>query len=103
MSWTDKDRICLSKSAQSVDFSSDGPKNKSVGYWLEYLCQVSLDGLDERAKKFNIRNEKPLIDVKLQKLISKGTMTQQTQDAYKKSGQTLKSFIRENYLDLHDE
>ena len=103
MSWTDDDRTRLSKSAQSVNFSNDGPKNKSVRYWLEYLCQLSLDGLDERSIKFNIESEKPLIDDKLEKLISNGTMTQQIQDEYKKSEQTLKSFIRENYLDLHND
>ena len=103
MSWTDEDRIRLSKSAQSVNFANDGPKNKSVGHWLEYLCQLSLDGLDERSKKFDIESEKPLIDVKLEKLISKGTITQQIQDEYKKSEQSLKSFIRENYLDLHND
>ena len=103
MSWTDEDRIRLSKSAQSVNFANDGPKNKSVGHWLEYLCQLSLDGLDERSKKFDIESEKPLIDVKLEKLISKGTLTQQIQDEYKKSKQSLKSFIRENYLDLHND
>ena len=103
MSWTDEDRIRLSKSAQSVNFANYGPKNKSVGHWLEYLCQLSLDGLDERSKKFDIENEKPLIDVKLEKLISKGTLTQQIQDEYKKSKQSLKSFIRENYLDLHND
>ena len=46
--------------------------------------------------QFDIENEKPLIDVKLEKLISKGTITQQIQGAYKKSEQSLKSFIREN-------
>ena len=56
-SWTDSDRRCLSKSAQSVDFSNDGPKNKTIGYWLEYLCQLSLDGLDERSRLLNIKNE----------------------------------------------
>ena len=55
------------------------------------------------SKKFYIESEKPLIDVKLEKLISKGTITQQIQDEYKKSEQSLKSFIRENYLDLHND
>jgi gamma-glutamylcysteine synthetase len=102
-SWTDSDRHCLSKSAQSVDFSNDGPKNKTIGYWLEYLCQLSLDGLDERSKILNIKNEKILLESKLKNLISQGTATRQIQDAYKKSGQTLKSFIRENYLDLYND
>jgi len=44
-----------------------------------------------------------LIDVKLERLISEGTITQQIQDEYKKSKQTLKSFIREKYLDLHND
>jgi len=103
MSWTDNDRISLSQSAHSIDFSNNGPKNKSIGYWLEYLCQLSLDGLDERSKAFNINNERQLVEVKLNNLISKGTKTHQIQDAYKNSGQTLKSFIRENYLDLHND
>ena len=102
-SWTDSDRRCLSESAQSIDFLNDGPKNKTIGYWLEYLCQLSLDGLDERSRILNIKNEKILLESKLKNLISQGTATRQIQDAYKKSGQTLKSFIRENYLDLYND
>lgn len=103
MTWTDKDRLRLAKSAYSVNFSNDGPKNKSIGYWLEYLGQLSLDGLDERAKAFKIKNEKPILDTKLKKLISNGTETTQVQHRYKNSGQTLKSFIKENYLDLYND
>ena len=65
MTWTDKDRLRLAKSAYSVNFSNDGPKNKSIGYWLEYLGQLSLDGLDERSKVFKIKNENPILDTKL--------------------------------------
>ena len=103
MTWTDEDRLCLSNSADSVDFSYNGPKNKSIGYWLEYLCQLSLDGLDERAEIFNIKNERPLLELKLQNLISNGTETAQVQNNFKNSRQTLKSFIRENYLDLYSD
>ena len=103
MTWTNGDRLRLSNSAHTVDFSSSGPKNKSIGYWLEYLCQLSLDGLDERAKIFNIKNERPLLELKLQNIISSGTETTQVQNDFKNSRQSLKSFIRENYLDLYSD
>ena len=101
LTWKDEDRIHLSENALSVDFSNNGPKNKSIGYWLEFLCQLSLDGLDERSNTLDIKNERALIETKLENLISKGTRTKQIQDEFKNSGQTLKSFIRENYLDLY--
>ena len=103
LTWKDEDRICLSENALSVDFSNNGPKNKSIGYWLEFLCQLCLDGLDERSNTLDIKNERALIESKLKSLISKGTKTKQIQDEFKNSGQTLKSFIKENYLDLYND
>ncbi len=103
LSWTNKDRVTLSQSANSVNFSSDGPKNKSVGFWIEYLCQLSLDGLDERSKIYNIKNERTLIESKIKNLVSLGTKTKQIQDEYVKSKQSVKRFIAENYLDLYND
>ena len=82
LTWKDEDRIRLSENALSVDFSNNGPKNKSIGYWLEFLCQLSLNGLDERSNTLNI-NERGLIETKLKNLISKGTKTKQIQEEFK--------------------
>ena len=83
LTWKDEDRIRLSENALSVDFSNNGPKNKSIGYWLEFLCQLSLNGLDERSNTLNIKNERGLIETKLKNLISKGTKTKQIQEEFK--------------------
>tara|TARA_Y100000746_G_scaffold231212_1_gene244469 strand:+ start:844 stop:2139 length:1296 start_codon:yes stop_codon:yes gene_type:complete len=98
-SWSKKDRDDLSKCAFDLSFSNIGPKQKTIGYWLEFLSQLALDGLDERSKLYNIKNERPLLEMELKNIINNGPETLQIQNKLKKSGQTLKSFINENYLD----
>ena len=85
--------------AFDLSFSNGGPKQKSIGYWLEYLSQLALDGLDERSKLYNIKNERPLLELDLKNIINNGPETLQIQKKLNKSEQTLKSFINENYLD----
>jgi len=98
-SWSIDDKINLSTLAADLSFSNIGPKQKSIGYWLEYIGQLALDGLDERSRIFNIKNERPLLELELNNLISNGPDTLTIQDKYNNSNQTLKSFIIENYLD----
>ncbi|GIS47573.1 MAG: hypothetical protein Ct9H90mP20_2430 [Candidatus Neomarinimicrobiota bacterium] len=68
-SWSEKDRDDLSKCAFDLSFSNVGPKQKSIGYWLEFLAQLALDGLDERSKFYNIKNERPLLEMDLKNII----------------------------------
>ena len=98
-SWSEKDRDDLSKCAFDLSFSNFGPKQKSIGYWLEFLSPLALDGLDERSKLYNIKNERPLLELDLKNIINNGPETLQIQKKLNKSKQTLKSFINENYLD----
>ena len=98
-SWSEKDRDDLSKSAFDLSYSNFGPKQKRIGYWLEFISQLALDGLDERSRFFNLKNERPLLEMELKNIINNGPETLQIQKKLKKSGQTLKSFINENYLD----
>ena len=102
-SWSEKDRDDLSKCAFDLSFSNVGPKQKSIGYWLEFLAQLALDGLDERSKFYNIKNERPLLEMDLKNIMNNGPETLQIQKKLKKSEQTLKSFIKENYLDSFEQ
>ena len=102
-SWTIDDKIKLSSQATSLSFSNIGPKQKSIGYWLEYIGQLALDGLDERATILNIKNERPILELELNNLISNGPDTLTIQGKYNNSNQTLKSFIIENYLDTFED
>ncbi|MEC9475078.1 MAG: glutamate-cysteine ligase family protein [Candidatus Neomarinimicrobiota bacterium] len=102
-SWTIDDKINLSKQASELSFSNIGPKQKSIGYWLEFLGQLALEGLDERSKIFDIKNERPLLEFELNNLIASGPDTITIQNKYNNSNQTLKSFIIENYLDSFED
>ena len=101
ISWSDKDRERLSRSANELSFDNLGPKGKSIGFWLEFLSQLALDGLDERADYFEIQNERPFLESELNHILSHGTATNRIIDEYNKSGQSLKSFIKEKYLDSY--
>ena len=101
ISWSDKDRERLSRSAKELSFDNLVPKGKSIRFCLEFLSQLALDGLDERADYFEIQNERPFLESELNHILSHGTATNRIIDEYNKSGQSLKSFIKEKYLDSY--
>ena len=68
---------------------------------MEFLSQLALDGLDERADYFEIQNERPFLESELNQILSHGTATNRIIEEYNKSGQSLKSFIKEKYLDSY--
>ena len=99
ISWSEEEKKILSESAGEISFSNLGPKGKTIGHWLEFLSQLALDGLDERSNYYQIQNERPFLEKTLTDVLSKGTMTSRISHEFKKSGQSLKGFIKEKYLD----
>tara|TARA_B100000902_G_scaffold66518_1_gene72918 strand:- start:1554 stop:2834 length:1281 start_codon:yes stop_codon:yes gene_type:complete len=95
-SWSELDKSILIESAFSVSFASNGPKGKMIGEYLEKISELAIEGLEERSKKFKIKNEKPFLEKFLHDILSNGTKTTQIQNKYHKTNLSLKSFIKEN-------
>ena len=55
----------------------------------------------QKLNYFEIQNERPFLESELNHILSHGTATNRIIDEYNKSGQSLKSFIKEKYLDSY--
>ncbi len=95
MNWSDSDKSTLIESAFSLSYSNPGPKGKMIGYYLEKIAEIAIEGLDERAKMLGIKNERSLLEELLIEILSKGPKTIQLQNNFKKSGLSLKNFIKD--------
>ena len=56
--WSLEDRKKLNFNAYKLDLAQDGPSNKSIGEWINNICELSLRGLNRRSKKYNIKMKK---------------------------------------------
>ena len=97
--WPYHDRKKLIKTAHNLLLNQLGPENKSIGDWLEFWAELSLNGLNEREKIFGIKNERPLVQYFLEDVLARGPKTIQTQNMFKKTGASLHDFLRECCLD----
>ena len=91
--WTILDRKKLNLSAYKLDLEQAGPENKSIGEWINKICELSLRGLDKRSIKCGIEDEKPFLKEYLDMFKNKGIFALHTQKEYNKSGNTVKKFI----------
>ena len=91
--WTLEDRNKLNLSAYKLDLSQDGPDNKSIGEWINTICELSLRGLNKRSNKYNIENEKSFLERYLDVFKRRGIPSLYTQKIYKESRTTVKEFI----------
>ena len=95
LEWSDSDKFKLIESAFSLSYSNPGPKGKMIGYYIEKISDIALEGLDERSKLYKIKNEKSILEDFLNNVISFGPKTIQLQNEFKKSGMSVESFIKE--------
>ena len=95
LEWSDSDKFKLIESAFSLSYSNRGPKGKMIGYYIEEISEIALEGLDERSKLYNIENEKSILEDFLNNVISFGPKTIQLQNEFKKSGMSVESFVKE--------
>jgi glutamate--cysteine ligase len=97
--WSPKERKNLIGIGNDLSFTHIGPENKTVGEWLEFLSSLALNGLDEREKLFEIKNERPLVQPFLEDVLSNGPKSIQMQIAFRKEGGSLKAFLKDYCLD----
>ena len=95
LEWSDSDKFKLIESAFSLSYSNPGPKGKMIGYYIEKISEIALEGLDERSRLYKIKNEKYMLEDFLNNVISFGPKTIQLQNEFKKSGMSVESFIKE--------
>ena len=91
--WTLADRKQLNLSAYKLDLTQDGPNNKSIGEWINIICELSQSGLNRRSKKYNIENGKNFLEGYLDIFNERGIPSLYTQTIHAKSGKTVKEFI----------
>ena len=66
-----------------------------IGYYIEKISEIALEGLDERSKLYKIKNEKYMLEDFLNNVIFFGPKTIQLQNEFKKSGMPVENFIKE--------
>ena len=93
ISWSDKDRERLSRSANELSFDNLGPKGKSIGFWLEFCLSLHWMVLMKGPIILKYKM-KGLFESELNHILSHGTATNRIIDEYNKSGQSLKAFKR---------
>ncbi len=91
--WTLADRKQLNLSAYKLDLTQDGPNNKSIGEWINIICELSQSGLNRGSKKYNIENGKNFLEGYLDIFNERGIPSLYTQTIHAKSGKTVKEFI----------
>ncbi len=92
--FTLNDRNMLNRRAKKLDLNQKGPHDKHIGYWLEQVCILALDGLVERKEWMGVKDELTFLDPYLNAFFNDGFMSLQCQKAYEKSGLTLNEFLR---------
>ena len=97
--WSHDDRKQLVETAHNLSLNQLGPENKSIGDWLEFWAELSLKGLNEREKIFEIKNERPLVQSFLEDVLARGPKTTQTQNMFQKTNASLHDFLRQACLD----
>ena len=91
--WTLENRNDLNLSAYKLDLEQGGPENKSIGEWINDICELSLRGLGRRSKKYGIENEKSYLNEYLDVFNKMGIFALHAQKEAKKSGKTVREFI----------
>jgi glutamate--cysteine ligase len=93
--WTVADRIALEKMAAKIEIYQLGPNGKTIEEWLYTFCDIALKGLKMRSEKFKWENEDRYLSPYLDIIKSNGIITLSTQNDFKKSGLSLRSFLIE--------
>ncbi len=91
--WTLEDRKKLNFSAYKLDLAQNGPNNKSIGEWINNICELSLRGLGRRNKQYSIDNEESFLKEYLDIFKKNGIFAIHTQKEIKKSDKTVIEFI----------
>jgi len=86
--WTDEERYKLNLNAYILDLNKYGPDNKSIGEWINTVCNLSLRGLVRRGK-----NEDIFLRDYLDTFNEKGIFTLYTQKNMQKDNKTVRDLI----------
>ena len=92
-SWTLEDRNNLNLSVYKLDTKQNGPEKKSIGEWINDICELSLRGLSRRSEKYGIANEESYLKVYLDVFNKTGIFALYAQKEVEKSGKTAREFI----------
>lgn len=96
-SFSDDDRVLLNRSARKLDLAQDGPQSKTIGDWMMIICNLALEGLDQRSERLGIENERKYLEPYIKSFSSIGFMSLRTQKLYKESSLDLKTFLKQHY------
>lgn len=91
--WTRAERQSLNQTATRLDVSSIGPRNRSVGDWINRIVELAVDGLNQRTPRGE-KTEAVLLAPYLEDFIHNGPPTLQHQAEFSRSGLTLREFLR---------
>lgn len=97
--WTNSDRRALQKTVEKIDTSASGPQGKTLEEWIHIFCDIALQGLDQRSKKFDWENERIYLEPYLDMIRSGGILSLSIQEAFNQSRRSLQSFILERIVD----
>lgn len=96
MRWQINERNDLNIKAATLDWDQMGPGNRTILYWIEWLCERVYDSLSERSEQMQIESEVKHIEPFINDVLKKGVFTLQTQKEFAKTDMTLKEFIMKN-------
>ena len=104
LQWPTDNYIYDGSSQEQLEVNAFSDSERSLSEPLAPLSQPN-QGLGEvdpqKLNYFEIQNERPFLESELNHILSHGTATNRIIDEYNKSGQSLKSFIKEKYLDSY--
>lgn len=94
--WSNTERMSLVKSSEKLDLNNPGPEGKSLSQWLSIISDYAIQGLNERATFFDIKPEREYLEPFLEQALAE-LWTLKVQRNFKKSGQSIKGFLRNSY------
>jgi glutamate--cysteine ligase len=98
--WSLVDRRHLNQTAVTLDLHQAGPAGKPLQTWLERICDLALDGLDERYRTLHIPNERDFLEPFVDNVVKEGMMSLQTQRRWAESHLSLRDFLKaESFVD----
>ena len=95
--WSKRERLSLSRAAETLDISRAGPEGLPFGAWLKTVSGLALQGLDERAALFKIASERKFLEPFLDKTLEK-PWTLRVQSSLKEHGGGLINYLQKKYI-----
>jgi len=93
-SWSRETRLKLNASAARLDLRQPAPDGREIGAWIGDICDLALQGLDERAQIYGLENEREFLAGYLKEFFRIGPPTIHIQNLYQRSELPLSEFIK---------